>query len=317
MQMKTAFVFPGQGSQALGMLSDFLPHYSSVTDTFTEVSDTLGYDVWALIQNGPLETLNQTEYTQVAMLTADIAIFTVLRQQGFPLPLMMAGHSLGEYAALVAANALSLKDAASLVAERGRLMQKALPLGYGAMAAIVGLSDVEVQALCQEISKPEQVVTPANYNAIGQVVVAGHTKAVEAVVELASQKGALLAKLIPVSVPCHCPLLTDMAAAFTNTLEAVTFKTPEVPVISNVDVSTYADAAQIRAKLSRQLYSPVRWVETIQSFKKQDITRIIECGPGKVLSGLVKRIDRDLTAVSIYDTISLDELMDKELTCQR
>jgi [acyl-carrier-protein] S-malonyltransferase len=309
--MNTAFVFPGQGSQSVGMLSDFLPQYTIVTDLFAEASDAIGYDLWKLVQNGPEEKLNQTEYTQVAMLTADVAIYQLLMQAGLPQPQLMAGHSLGEYAALVCANALSLSDAVRLVARRGQVMQNAIPLGMGAMAAIVGLSDEQVQTLCINATKNNEKVTPANYNAIGQVVIAGHTPAVERAVLLAQESGALLAKIIPVSVPCHCPLLTGAADLFAETLALVPFKNPAIDVISNVDLSIYHSAQHIRNQLKEQLYSPVRWVETIQFFKSKEINLIVECGPGKVLSGLTKRIDRSLSTISIYDTISLDQLVDQ------
>ncbi|CEG56749.1 ACP S-malonyltransferase [Legionella fallonii] len=309
--VNTAFVFPGQGSQSVGMLSDFMPQYPIITDFFAEASDAVGYNLWQLIQNGPKEKLNQTEHTQVAMLTADVAIYKLLIQQGLSLPLIMAGHSLGEYAALVCAGSMSLTDAVRLVAKRGQLMQQAIPLGLGAMAAIVGLTDEQVEALCQQASQPNERVSPANYNAIGQVVVAGHTPAVERVIALADEEGARLAKIIPVSVPCHCSLLSDAAELFADDLARVEFKNPSIDVISNVDLSIYHSAQHIRTKLKEQLYSPVRWVETIQLFKNQGIELIVECGPGKVLNGLVKRIDRSLNTISIYDTISLDQVLEQ------
>ena len=307
----TAFVFPGQGSQSIGMLSDFMPQYPIVTDMFAEASDAVCYDIWSLIQNGPEDKLNQTEYTQVAMLTADVAVYRLLIQEGVPLPLLMAGHSLGEYAALVCANALSLYEAALLVARRGQVMQSAVPLGNGAMAAIVGLSDEQIEILCREASLANEQVTPANYNAIGQVVVAGHTPAVERLVALALEADARLAKIIPVSVPCHCPLMSSAADLFAETLAETNFKSPTIDVISNVDLSIYYSAQHIREKLKEQLYSPVRWVETIQLFKKRGINLVVESGPGKVLSGLTKRIERNLATISVYDTISLDQLVEQ------
>jgi len=311
--VNTAFVFPGQGSQSVGMLSDFVPQYSIITDLFLQASDAVGYDLWQLIQNGPEEILNKTEHTQVAMLTADVAIYKLLLQQGLPYPQIMAGHSLGEYAALVCANSLSLADAARLVARRGQVMQNAIPLGVGAMAAIVGLSDEQVKNLCELASKANEQVTPANYNAIGQVVVAGHTPAVDRLILLANEAGARLAKVIPVSVPCHCPLLSEAADLFSEHLAQVEFKNPSIDVVSNVDLSIYYSAQHIRDKLKEQLYSPVRWVEIIQLFKNRQIELIVECGPGKVLSGLTKRIDRSLTATSVYDTISLDQVVEQLL----
>lgn len=309
--INTAFVFPGQGSQSVGMLSDFLPQYPIITDFFSEASDAVGYDLWQLVQAGPEDQLNQTEYTQVAMLTADVAIYKLLMQEGIPQPQLMAGHSLGEYAALVCADALSLSDAVRLVSRRGQVMQNAIPLGVGAMAAIVGLADEHVNELCFNASHPTEQVTPANYNAIGQVVIAGHAPAVQRAILLAEEAGARLAKVIPVSVPCHCPLLTEAAELFAESLESVPFKSPAIDVISNVDLSIYNSPQHIRDKLKEQLYSPVRWVETIQLFKSREISLIVECGPGKVLNGLTKRIERSLSTVSIYDTISLDQLVEQ------
>lgn len=309
--VKTAFVFPGQGSQSVGMLSDFVPQYSGVLKTFAEASEAIGYDLWDLIQNGPEERINQTEQTQVVMLASDVAIYRLLRELGVNAPDMMAGHSLGEYAALVAANSLNLADAVRLVAQRGRIMQNAVPIGQGAMAAIVGLTDEEVQHLCDQASNDDQKVTPANFNAIGQVVIAGYTQAVERAIAMAEQAGARLAKIIPVSVPCHCPLLFDAADQFEQSLNETAFKKPEVAVVSNVDVDYYSSPEQIRTRLKEQLYSPVRWVETIQLFKHQGVDLLVECGPGKVLGGLTKRIDRSINTISVYDTISLDQIMEQ------
>lgn len=308
----TAFVFPGQGSQTVGMLSDFIPHYSEVLDAFVEASNAVGYDLWDLIQNGPEQKLNQTEHTQVAMLTADVAIYRVLNERGYPMPRLMAGHSLGEYAALVCSEALSLTDAARLVARRGFLMQSTVPLGAGAMAAVVGLTDEQVTDLCVHACTDLETVSPANFNAIGQVVVAGHTAAVLRLIAFAEQAQARLAKLIPVSVPCHCPLLTDAAEQFVDALAAVSFKTPIIKVISNVDLSIYQSAEHIRERLKAQLYSPVRWVETIELFKKHNIEQVVECGPGKVLSGLIKRIDRTLSVISVCHATSVEQLMNQD-----
>ncbi len=308
----TAFVFPGQGSQTVGMLSDFLPQYPVVLDVFAEASSVLGYDLWRLIQEGPEAQLNQTEYTQVAMLCADVAIYRVLKQQGITTPKMMAGHSLGEYAALVCADALAFSAGIRLVAARARLMQQTVPMGVGAMAAIIGLEEEQVAAICAQASHGEQQVTPANYNAIGQVVIAGHVPAVERALVLAEEAGARLAKIIPVSVPCHCPLLIPTAELFAQELAQVHFNTPCCDVLSNVDVSIYQSAQHIKAQLQQQLHQPVRWVATIQAFKKRGIERIIECGPGKVLNGLIKRIDRDFNIISIYDTISLEQVVEEE-----
>mgnify|MGYP000729935436 CR=1 FL=1 len=304
--LTTAFVFPGQGSQSVGMLGELASRYPLVTDLFATVSERLGYDVWALVQQGPEERLNQTEHTQVAVLTADVAVYKILQQCTNNVPTMMAGHSLGEYAALVCADAISLPDAAALVARRGQLMQDTVPLGQGAMAAIIGLTDDQVQLICANASSPQSQVSPANYNAIGQVVIAGHTSAVEKAIGLADEAGARMAKQIPVSVPCHCSLLTNAAEAFADDLQQAAFKVPTRPVISNVDLSVYQSVDQIRSLLTEQLYRPVRWVETIQLMKNNGIECIVECGPGKVLSGLIKRIDKSINALSIHDSVSLD-----------
>ncbi len=304
-----AYVFPGQGSQSIGMLADLASTDSSIQKLFNIASDCVSYDLWQLVQEGPESTLNLTEHTQVAMLCADIAVYQLLRARGTPAPAVMAGHSLGEYAALVAGGALTFEDGIKLVAKRGKLMQDSIPAGTGGMAAIVGLDDSIVASLCEEASTPAQQVTPANYNAIGQVVIAGQIDAVNRMITLAEQNNARLAKLIPVSVPCHCPLLKDAAVEYSRILSGVVFKAPTVPVISNVDLSVYSSAAQIRHLLAEQLYSPVRWVETIMTFKVRNIDLIIESGPGKVLSGLIKRIDKNIATQSVFDTASLEQAL--------
>lgn len=303
--LSKAFVFPGQGSQSVGMLNELSLNYPFIVDLFAEVSEQVGYDVWSLVQHGPEVKLNQTEHTQVAMLTADVAVFQVIQHERSIKADMMAGHSLGEYAALVCAGAISLAEAASLVSLRGKYMQDTVPMGEGAMAAIIGLSDAQVQALCREASSDSQQVTPANYNAVGQVVIAGHTPAVEKALVLADDLGARMVKMIPVSVPCHCPLLEKASDKFADALRQVEFKVPGTPVISNVDLSVHKSPEQIKKRLKEQLYCPVRWVETIQLMKEKGVGVVIECGPGKVLSGLAKRIDRTLKAVSVHDQASL------------
>lgn len=303
-----ASVFPGQGSQHRGMLSDLADHFPQVSADFDAVSDRLGYDLWQLIQEGPDERLNQTEHTQAAMLTSDVVVYRILEQMTPIKPLMMAGHSLGEYAALVCAGAIDLLDAAELVSNRGRLMQETVPLGVGTMAAIVGLSDDTIQTLCEQASQGVEQVTAANYNAVGQVVIAGHTPAVERALLLAEELGARMAKVIPVSVPCHCPLLIEAADRFEDYLNAVSINTPSVPVISNVDLSVYETPEQIRRLLKAQLYRPVRWVEIIQQMKHRGIQYVIECGPGRVLSGLLKRIDSSLIGMNINDVASLEQV---------
>lgn len=301
----TAFVFPGQGSQSIGMLNSLANRYPLIIELFETVSERMGYDVWHLVQHGPDALLNQTMHTQVAVLTANVAVFTLLKQQMAIRAKIMAGHSLGEYAALVCAGSISLPDAAELVAKRGQLMQETVPLGVGSMAAIVGLTNEQVLSLCEQVSTTTQYVSPANYNAIGQVVIAGHTDAVKHAIILAEEMDARLAKVLPVSVPCHCNLLTQAADLFADELLNTKFNIPELPVISNVDLSIYKSVDQIRALLKEQLYRPVRWVETIQRMKIDGVELIVECGPGKVLTGLVKRIDKTLDAISINDPPSL------------
>ena len=295
--MQTAFIFPGQGSQTLGMLQELAEQYDSVLSVFHQVSDKLGYDVWDLVQTGPLEKLNQTQYTQVAMLAADVAVFRALQSISVT-PQWMAGHSLGEYAALVCAEAIDLTSAAWLVSERGRLMQSHVPLGLGAMAAVVGLTNEQVVTICNQASDGADIVEPANYNAIGQVVIAGHTAAVERAITLAQTYEARLAKTIPVSVPCHCSLLKSAAEEFRHALAQVKWKRPEIAVINNVMVEIYENTDQIQSMLAEQLYRPVLWVETIQKMKNKGVTQVIECGPGKVLSGLVKRIDKSIEVIN-------------------
>lgn len=303
MSTTTAYVFPGQGSQSVGMLGQLANRYPSILEPFARVSKRIGYDLWALVQQGPAATLNKTEYTQVAMLTADVALYQAFSNAGHARPSMMAGHSLGEYAALVCAEAISLEDAAVLVSKRGQLMQEAIPLGEGAMAAIVGLTDEQVQSICTQASTAQHQVTPANYNAIGQVVIAGHTKAVQDAIALAKASNALLAMEIPVSVPCHCPLLKHAATLFGEVLDKASFSTPALPVISNVDLSIYESPAQLKQLLQAQLYSPVRWVETINMMKTKGVYSIIECGPGKVLTGLIKRIDKSLKTSNVHEVL--------------
>lgn len=289
---KIAFVFPGQGSQSVGMLAQCSGH--TIFDrTFQEASDTLGYDLWSLIKSGPESKLNKTQYTQPALLTASVALWRLWQDRSDHQPVKLAGHSLGEYTALVCAGALTLKDAVSLVAERGRLMQEAVPEGVGAMAAILGLSDESVNHLCVEMAY-EECVSAANYNCPGQVVIAGHHSAVERVMEAAKRAGAKRAILLPVSVPSHCALMKPAALEFTQRLDTITIQIPSIPVVHNVDVCEHQTPEAIRQVLNMQLYSPVRWVETIQKMEKLNIESIFECGPGSVLSGLNKRISPNL-----------------------
>ena len=306
---KTAFVFPGQGSQTVGMLSGLAEVYSSVQKTFAIASDVLGYDLWQLTQQGPAERLDQTEFTQPALLTASYAVWQVYLQQPMAKqPSYLAGHSLGEYTAWVCSGALKFTDAVTLVAKRGQAMQAAVPQGVGAMAAIIGLEDDIVAAICKE-AQGSQVCSPANYNSIGQVVIAGHKDAVERAIVMAKDKGAKLAKLIPVSVPSHCALMKKAAEELAPLLSAIDFDKPVIPVVNNVDANLPSTAADIRLGLERQLTRPVKWVETIQFFIKAGVTHVVECGPGKVLTGLNKRIDSQLTLTAYSDPASLADVL--------
>ena len=302
-----AVVFPGQGSQSVGMLSD-LAGTPQVADTFAQASEVLGYDLWQLVQGGPVEELNQTSRTQPAMLAAGVAVWRAWQARGGAQPVVMAGHSLGEYTALVCAGALQFSDAVALVAERGRCMQSAVPEGAGAMAAILGLDDAAVAGVCETAAQGE-VVSPVNYNSPGQVVIAGHAAAVERATLLAKEAGAKRAVLLPVSVPSHCSLMTSAATEFAARLAQVEISSPHIPVIQNVDALVHADPASIRENLGRQLYSPVQWVRSVQAMGAQGVTRIIEAGPGKVLAGLCKRIDKSIDTVAVHDTASLDSAL--------
>ena len=294
-----AFVFPGQGSQSVGMLKELADTYSIIKNTYDEASEVLNYDLWQLIHTGPETELNQTEKTQPAILAGSIAIWRIWQQTNNNVkPALMAGHSLGEYSALVCANAIEYKAAIKLVAARGRFMQEAVPVGQGGMAAIVGLENTAVAELCHQVAQGE-IVTPANFNANGQVVVAGQINAVKRLVELAQNSGAKLAKLLPMSVPSHCELMRPAAERLAKLLNDIQIKLPEVPIIQNADVCSYNDPDKIRAALVKQLYSPVRWVETIEYFSKHGIKQIYECGPGKVLAGLNKRIASDIPTLSL------------------
>ncbi len=305
-----ALLFPGQGSQSVGMLSELAKEYPQLLHTFQEASQLLDYDVWQLVQQDADNKINQTVYTQVIMLTADVAVYRLLKELTPIKPIVMAGHSLGEYAALTCADAITFSDAVTLVHKRAELMQQFVPLGLGAMAAIVGLEDNEVDAICLQASTNSEQVIAANYNAIGQVVIAGHQTAVVRAVSLAEQANAKLAKLIPVSVPCHCPLLNEAAVEFGKVLNTTKFKTPAVKVISNVNTSFYSSPESIRTLLQQQLYSPVRWVETIQKIKSNAVETVIECGSGKVLSGLVKRIEPSLRTFTTNDVQNFTKMID-------
>lgn len=307
--MSIAIVFPGQGSQSVGMLAALAAEWKQVGETFAEASEALGYDLWKLVQDGPESDLNQTDRTQPAMLAAGIATWRVWQAAGGTTPSYMAGHSLGEYTALVAADALDFATAIKLVEKRGQLMQAAVPEGQGAMAAILGLSDEEVVKACDAAAQGA-VVQAVNFNAPGQVVVAGSTAAVERAVALAKEAGAKRAIMLPVSVPSHCNLMQPAADELARTLATIDVKSPVIEVLHNVDVASHRDADTIRALLAQQLHKPVRWVETIQTLGKAGASTIVECGPGKVLAGLNKRIDRDMNALPVFDAASLQAALD-------
>lgn len=294
---KTAFIFPGQGSQTVGMLSDFAdePVFSH---TFNEASGALGYDLWDLVANGPAEKLNNTAITQPALLTAGVALWRYWEQRGGFRPHYLAGHSLGEYTALTCAGVFSLGDAVRLVAKRGEYMQAAVPQGTGAMAAVLGLEDEQVREACTAAAQGD-VVEAVNFNAPGQVVIAGEVKAVERAIETCKEAGARRAIALPVSVPSHCALMRPAAEQLAEAITEVNMFQPEVPVINNVDVVATADVDEIRDALVRQLYSPVRWVETIQKLHQEGVTHAYECGPSKVLAGLIKRIEKSIAVLAM------------------
>lgn len=294
---KTAFLFPGQGSQTVGMLADYRDE-SVLQHTFNEASGALGYDLWTLVQDGPESDLNSTDKTQPALLTAGVALWRLWQHRGGARPGMLAGHSLGEYTALCCAGVLTLGDAVRLVEKRGQLMQSAVPEGQGSMAAILGLEDEQVRAACAEAASGD-VVEAVNFNAPGQVVIAGSVAAVQRAVEACKAAGAKRAMPLPVSVPSHCALMRPAAEQLGEVLAGLRLHAPEIPVINNVDVAVETDTARIIAALVRQLYSPVRWVETVQKLAADDVTLAYECGPGKVLAGLVKRIDRNVEVVAL------------------
>ncbi|MCW0305938.1 MULTISPECIES: ACP S-malonyltransferase [Pantoea] len=306
-----AFVFPGQGSQTVGMLADLAAAYPAVEETFREASDVLGYDLWQLVSQGPAEELNKTWQTQPALLAASVAIYRVWQQQGGQQPALMAGHSLGEYSALVCAGVLNFADAIKLVELRGKLMQEAVPEGTGAMQAIIGLDDAAIAKACEESAQGE-VVSPVNFNSPGQVVIAGNKEAVERAGAACKAAGAKRALPLPVSVPSHCALMKPAADKLALTLETITFNAPAVPVINNVDVKAETDADAIRHALIRQLYSPVRWTESVEAMAAQGVTQLIEMGPGKVLTGLTKRIVDGLSAAAVNDTASLTAALAQE-----
>ena len=302
---KTAFLFPGQGSQSLGMLSSLEETYPVVRETFGEASEVLGFDLWDLCQNGPEEALNRTENTQAAMLAAGIATWRCWQESGGEAPALMAGHSLGEYSALVASGVLGFRDAVATVALRGRSMQEATPEGVGAMAAILGLDDDVLEDICEGY-EGEGVVSCANFNSPGQVVIAGNRQAVEQTCELAKAAGARRAILLPVSVPSHCALMMPAAVQLEHALLELNLKQAGIPVIQNADVKSFSSSEEIIDALARQLFQPVRWTESILELKNQGVERFIECGPGKVLAGLNRRISRESETIALTDPSALD-----------
>ncbi len=304
---KFAFVFPGQGSQSRGMMDGYAD-FSAVRDTFTEASAVLGQDLWQLASEGSDAELNATVNTQPLMLTAGIAVYRAWQSQNGPQPAMMAGHSLGEYTALVASGALSFADALPLVRYRAQCMQQAVPEGVGGIAAILGLDDEAVRAVCTEGAQGD-VLEAVNYNSPGQVVIAGGRAAVERGMELARARGAKRAIMLPMSVPSHCSLLKGAAGQLREYLGNITVHTPLIPVLHNADVAAYSDGDKIRDALVRQLYSPVRWVETVLEFGKQGITHNVECAPGRVLTGLNKRIDTNQLSLAISDGAALTQTL--------
>ncbi|CAI1953248.1 ACP S-malonyltransferase [Serratia marcescens] len=305
-----AFVFPGQGSQTVGMLAELAAQFPIVEETFGEASSALGYDLWQLVQQGPAEELNKTWQTQPALLAASVAIFRVWQQQGGKAPALMAGHSLGEYSALVCAGVLDFKAAIRLVELRGKLMQEAVPEGTGAMYAIIGLDNDAIAKACEE-SAQGQVVSPVNFNSPGQVVIAGNKEAVERAGAACKAAGAKRALPLPVSVPSHCALMKPAADKLAVALQDITFNAPQVPVVNNVDVRTENDPEAIRSAMVRQLYSPVRWTESVEFIAAQGVTSLLEVGPGKVLTGLTKRIVDTLTAAAVNDTASLSAALEQ------
>ncbi|NOR72035.1 MAG: ACP S-malonyltransferase [Methylomarinum sp.] len=305
-----AFVFPGQGSQSIGMLSEMAETFPLVKETFEQASDCLDFDLWKMVQQGSVEDLNQTHNTQPAMLTAGVAMWRVWCEQSSIRPAWMAGHSLGEYTALVNSGAMKFEDAVLLVAERGRLMQEAVPVGVGAMAAIIGLEDHLVVKVCAD-SAENEVVSAVNFNAPGQVVIAGHNAAVERAMSAAKEAGAKRALKLPVSVPSHCALMESAAEKLDVMLQEIEMDIPKMTLIHNVDVASHNAVEVIRNALKEQLFKPVRWVDGIKYMHDQGVTHFVECGPGKVLMGLNKRIVKEADHMAMYDPATLEKVLEQ------
>lgn len=308
MKLTIAMVFPGQGSQSQGMQADLAAEFPVVEETFAEASDVMGYDLWALVQAGPAERLSDTLVTQPAMLAAGVAAYRVWQAAGGSAPAQMAGHSLGEYTALVCAGAVDFVDAMRIVKRRSELMHDAVPVGIGAMAAVLGLDDETIMSLCDEASTIG-IAEPVNFNSPGQVVIAGHATAVSQAVEYAKDNGARRAIVLPVSVPSHSSLMRKAGASLMDTLDETDFSTPEISVVSAATAVPYVDAADIRTKLSAQVYSPVLWVRTVEAMIAAGANTIIECGPGKVLAGLVRRIAKGATVATIDNNDNLQKAL--------
>lgn len=309
MNQSLAFVFPGQGSQSLGMLAELAAEHSIISETFAEASAALGYDVWALCQNGPEADLNRTDRTQPAILTASVALWRLWCAKAAARPAYVAGHSLGEYTALVAAEVISFADAVRLVERRGQLMQQAVPEGEGAMAAILGLTDEQIIEVCGQAGQGE-VVSAVNFNAPGQVVIAGKASAVERAIEGCKAAGAKRAIGLPVSVPSHCALMKPAAEQLARDLADLQWREPSIPVVQNVNARPAADATEMRTLLVQQLYSPVRWVQSVEYMAEQGVTEVVECGPGKVLSGLNKRCVKSLSTFNLDSAAGLAAALD-------
>lgn len=302
-----AFVFPGQGSQKIGMLAEIAKQSELIRTTFDEASNALGYDLWEIVQSGSQEQLNMTEVTQPALLTSSVALWRLWRHLDGPEPAVMAGHSLGEWSALVCSGVVAFESAVKLVRARGKYMQEAVSPGVGAMAAIIGLADGDVEAACAEVSKENCAVTPVNYNSPGQLVIAGHKEAVDKAITATKDLGAKLALPLPVSAPFHTPLMQPAATRLAQDIDTTVFSAPSIPIVHNVNAATEADAGKIKALIIEQIYSPVRWASCVQALSALGVTSVLECGPGRVLSGLNKRIVKGLLCYNVETPALLDK----------